>query len=64
MGRAQVSDLHCGFVINKGDATAEEIITLIRYIQKKVKDKFGVDLETEVKIIGKNSHRKEKKCAL
>ena len=52
MGRAQVSDLHCGFVINKGDATAEDIITLIRYIQKKVKDKFGVDLETEVKIIG------------
>ena len=52
MGRAQVSDLHCGFVINKGDATADEIITLISYIQGKVKDKFGVDLQTEVKIIG------------
>jgi UDP-N-acetylmuramate dehydrogenase len=52
MGRAQVSDLHSGFVINKGDATAEEIITLIRYIQSKVKEKFGVNLQTEVKIIG------------
>lgn len=52
MGRAQVSELHSGFVINKGDATAEEIIILIRHIQNKVKDKFGVNLQTEVKIIG------------
>lgn len=52
MGRAKVSELHSGFVINNGDATAEEIITLIHYIQDKVKDKFGVNLHTEVKIIG------------
>jgi len=52
MGRAQVSDLHSGFVINKGGATAEEVIALIRHIQDTVKKKFGVDLQTEVKIIG------------
>ena len=52
MGRAQVSDLHSGFVINKGDASAEEVISLIRHIQGKVKDQFGVELCTEVKIIG------------
>lgn len=52
MGRAQVSDLHSGFVINKGNCSATEIIGLIQHIQGKVKDQFGVDLCTEVKIIG------------
>ncbi len=52
MGRAQVSDLHSGFVINKGGATAKEVIALIRHIQTTVKEKLGVDLQTEVKIIG------------
>lgn len=52
MGRAQVSDLHSGFVINKGGATAREVIELIGYIQATVKQKFGVDLHTEVKIVG------------
>lgn len=52
MGRAQVSDLHSGFVINKGGASAKEVITLIRHIQTTVKEKLGVDLQTEVKIIG------------
>ncbi|AST58328.1 UDP-N-acetylenolpyruvoylglucosamine reductase [Thermoanaerobacterium thermosaccharolyticum] len=52
IGGAQVSEKHCGFIINKGDATAEDVINLIRFIQKTVKDRFGVDLHTEVKIIG------------
>ncbi|NNA37666.1 UDP-N-acetylmuramate dehydrogenase, partial [Pseudomonas lundensis] len=43
MGRAQVSELHSGFVINKGDASAAEVLSLIGHIQGKVKDKFGVD---------------------
>lgn len=51
-GRAQVSDLHSGFVINKGGASAEEVIALIHHIQNTVREKFGVDLQTEVKIIG------------
>lgn len=52
VGGAQVSEKHSGFVINKGDATAQDIITLIETIQKKVKDDFGVDMRTEVIMIG------------
>lgn len=52
VGGAQVSEKHAGFVINKGGATATDVITLIRDVQNKVYDKFGVMLETEVKIIG------------
>lgn len=51
-GDAQVSEKHCGFVINTGNATFEEVYTLIRTIQKVVKDKFQVSLEREIKIIG------------
>lgn len=51
-GDAQVSEKHCGFVINAGDASFEEVYTLIQTVQKIVKDKFGVSLETEIKIIG------------
>ncbi len=52
VGGAQVSEKHAGFVINKGSATATDIITLIKDVQNKVYEKFGVTLETEVKIIG------------
>jgi len=51
-GDAQVSEKHCGFVINAGEATFDQVITLIRMIQKVVYDKFNVKLEPEVKIIG------------
>ncbi|KNF09148.1 UDP-N-acetylenolpyruvoylglucosamine reductase MurB [Gottschalkia purinilytica] len=51
-GDAQVSDQHCGFIVNLGNATSSDVINLIRTVQKTVKDKFGVQLETEVKIIG------------
>lgn len=51
-GNAQVSDKHCGFVINLGDATSNDVLYLIKFIQKVVKDKFDIDLHTEVKIIG------------
>lgn len=50
--RAQVSEKHCGFLINTSDATYEEVATLISQVQKIVKDKFDIELETEVKIIG------------
>ena len=52
VGGAQVSEKHCGFVVNKGDATAEDVVTLIREVQRQVKDRFGVELETEVKVLG------------
>lgn len=51
-GGAQVSELHAGFVINRGDATASDIIELMHIVQNVVYDKFGVALEPEVRIIG------------
>ncbi|MFL8888490.1 UDP-N-acetylmuramate dehydrogenase [Helcococcus kunzii] len=50
--KAQVSEKHCGFLINIDDATCENMLTLIKEVQKRIKDDFGVTLETEVKIIG------------
>ncbi len=47
-GGARVSDKHCGFVINTGNATAEDVKELIREIQARVKEQFHVNLETEV----------------
>lgn len=52
IGGAEVSTLHAGFVVNDGNATSEDILKLIKYIQNKVKNEFGVELEPEVKIIG------------
>ena len=49
---AQVSQLHCGFVINKGDATCEDVLELINMIKKTVYDKFQVSLEEEVRLVG------------
>lgn len=52
IGDAQVSEKHCGFVINRGNATASELMELIREVQKKVYEETGVHLETEVKLLG------------
>jgi UDP-N-acetylmuramate dehydrogenase len=52
IGGAQVSQKHCGFIINKGDATAKDIIELIQYVQNKVQEQFKVKLETEVRMLG------------
>ncbi len=52
IGGAKVSDKHCGFVINEGGATAKDILQVIREVQACVKEKFGVDLETEVLFLG------------
>lgn len=52
IGGAQVSEKHCGFVINRGGATSADVLELIRYIQKTVSEEFGVDLETEVRLVG------------
>lgn len=52
VGDAMVSDKHSGFVINCGNATATEVIQVIKDVQSKVKEDFGVDLEPEVRIIG------------
>ncbi|MBQ4259864.1 MAG: UDP-N-acetylmuramate dehydrogenase [Lachnospiraceae bacterium] len=52
IGGAQVSEKHCGFVINTGDATSADVRTLIGQVQEKVKGQFGVDLEPEVIYLG------------
>lgn len=52
VGGAQVSEKHCGFVINRENATASDIVNLIRDVQNKVYEKFNVMLETEVCLLG------------
>ena len=52
VGGAMVSDKHAGFVVNKGGATAKDVLDLIKYVQDTVEEKFGVKLEPEVRLIG------------
>ena len=52
VGGAQVSEKHCGFVVNAGGATAADVNGLIEHVQEEVKRQFGVDLEPEVQRIG------------
>ncbi len=52
IGGAQVSEKHAGFIINRGNATAKDVLCLIEHIKKTVFDRFGVMLECEVKIVG------------
>ena len=52
IGGAQVSEKHCGFVINRDHATAADIMELMRQVQIRVKENSGVDLEPEVKRLG------------
>ena len=52
VGGAQVSEKHCGFVINKDNATAADIVELMNQVSAIVKEKFGVELEPEVKRLG------------
>jgi len=52
IGGARVSEKHCGFIVNAGNATSADFINLIEHIQTTVKQKFGVYLEPEPRIIG------------
>lgn len=52
IGDAQVSELHCGFIVNLGKASAKDIIALINHVRKEVKNSFKVELQPEVKVIG------------
>lgn len=51
IGGAQISEKHAGFIINTGNATAEDILKLIEYTKKQVYDKFGKEIEPEIEII-------------
>lgn len=52
VGDAQVSEKHCGFIINRGQATAEDVRELIRRVTETVKGTFGVELEPEIRRLG------------
>lgn len=54
IGDAKISELHAGFIVNKGNATAKEILELIEYIQEKVREKFKVDIEPEIRFLGED----------
>ncbi|EZH65058.1 UDP-N-acetylenolpyruvoylglucosamine reductase [Bacillaceae bacterium JMAK1] len=54
VGDAEVSEKHAGFIVNRGNATATDYVSLIKHIQDTVRKKFNVDLHTEVKIIGED----------
>lgn len=55
VGGAQISEKHCGFVINTGGATAQDVMQLVEDVKYKVYEKFQVELEPEVKMIGENA---------
>jgi len=52
IGGAEISNKHCNFIINVDNAKASDIISLIKLVQTKVKEKFNLDMETEIKIVG------------
>ena len=51
-GDASISEKHCNFFVNNGNAKSADIVKLINKVKKTVSDKVGVDLELEIKIIG------------
>lgn len=59
VGGAQISEKHANFIINLGEASAENIFDLISLVQRKVKEKTGIALKTEVVPLGDWSHRSE-----
>ena len=53
IGKAAISEKHCGFIVNLGGATAADVLALIKYVQETVYNRFGVKLETEIRFLGK-----------
>ncbi len=52
IGGACVSEKHAGFIVNEGNASADDVRALIRHIQKTVSEQFGVDLQPEIRMLG------------
>lgn len=52
IGGAQVSDIHSGFIVNKGNASAEDVLNLVEYVKKKVYEKFNKEIKLEIEILG------------
>ena len=58
VGQAQVSEKHCGFVINRGGASSAEVLALCREVQRRVRERFGVELELEVRQLNDSEARR------
>lgn len=56
VGDAQVARRHANFIVNRGNATASEVMALARKVQGKVRQQFGINLETEVCIVGEETN--------
>ena len=54
IGDAYVSEKHAGFIINKGNAKAEDILKLIEFVKQKVYEKFKVEIELEIEVLGED----------
>ncbi|MBR2705086.1 MAG: UDP-N-acetylmuramate dehydrogenase [Clostridia bacterium] len=52
IGGAQVSEVHAGFVVNTGNATAEDVLNLVNHVKEKVFEKFGKEIELEIEVLG------------
>ena len=63
IGDAQVSEKHAGFIINRGEATARDVLALIEYVRERVHAAYDVRLETEVRIIGEDEPQRVEACA-
>ena len=51
VGGAQVSEKHAGFIINRGGATASDVLTLIRTVQDVIREKYQIEIEPEIRYI-------------
>ena len=52
IGGAGISEKHAGFVVNKGNATAKDVLELVKYVKDTIKEKYNVNIELEVEIVG------------
>lgn len=52
VGGAQISEMHAGFIVNKGNATAQDVLNLVDYVQEKVYKKFDKKIELEIQVLG------------
>ena len=54
VGDAYVSDIHAGFIVNKGNATAKDVLSLIDIVKKKIHDEFNINIELEIEVLGED----------
>ena len=54
VGDAYVSDIHAGFIINKGNATAKDVLLLIDIIKERIYNKFNINIELEIEVLGED----------